>query len=59
MVLVHGLGGSHVNWMRVGPLLAERARVLAPDMAGFGMTPPAGRGTSVQANARLLDRFVE
>jgi pimeloyl-ACP methyl ester carboxylesterase len=59
MVLVHGLGGSHVNWMRVGPLLAERARVLAPDMAGFGLTPPAGRGTSVQANSGLLDRFVE
>lgn len=59
MVLVHGLGGSHVNWMRVGPLLAERSRVLAPDMAGFGRTPPAGRGTGVRANASLLDRFVE
>jgi pimeloyl-ACP methyl ester carboxylesterase len=58
MVLVHGLGGSHVNWMRVGPLLAERARVVALDQAGFGRTPPAGRGTSVKANARLLDRFV-
>jgi pimeloyl-ACP methyl ester carboxylesterase len=59
MVLVHGLGGSHVNWMRVGPLLAERARVLAPDMAGFGKSPPAGRGTTVRANAALLDRFIE
>jgi pimeloyl-ACP methyl ester carboxylesterase len=59
MVLVHGLGGSHANWMRVGPMLAERARVLAPDMAGFGLTPPAGRGTSVRANAALLNRFVE
>lgn len=59
MVLVHGLGGSHVNWMRVGPLLAERARVLAPDMAGFGLTPPARRGAGVHANAALLDRFIE
>jgi pimeloyl-ACP methyl ester carboxylesterase len=54
MVLVHGLGGSHLNWMLLGPLLAERARVLAPDMAGFGKTPPAGRGTDVSSNARLL-----
>lgn len=54
MVLVHGLGGSHVNWMLLGPVLAERARVLAPDMAGFGFTPPAGRGMDVHANAGLL-----
>jgi pimeloyl-ACP methyl ester carboxylesterase len=58
MVLVHGLGGSHLNWIRVGPRLAERARVLAPDLPGFGLTPPAGRSTGVQANARFLGRFV-
>jgi pimeloyl-ACP methyl ester carboxylesterase len=58
ILLVHGLGGSHVNWMRLGPLLAERARVLAPDMAGFGKTPPAGRGTDVHSNARLLGDLV-
>jgi pimeloyl-ACP methyl ester carboxylesterase len=58
IVLLHGLGGSHVNWMRLGPLLAERGRVLAPDLAGFGRTPPSGRRTTVQANARLVDRFV-
>ena len=23
LVLVHGLGGSHVNWMAVGPALAH------------------------------------
>src|SRR5688572_27076484 len=58
MVLVHGLGGSHVNWVRLGPLLAERARVLAPDLPGFGYTPPKGRSVTVQANAQWLDRFI-
>jgi len=58
MVLLHGLGGSHVNWMRLGPALADGARVLAPDFPGFGYTPPAGRSTSVQANAAWLDRFL-
>ncbi|NNL70626.1 MAG: alpha/beta fold hydrolase [Acidimicrobiia bacterium] len=59
MVLVHGLGGSHLNWLHVGHRLAERHRVLAPDLAGFGLTPPAGRRTTVQANQRLLAEFMD
>jgi pimeloyl-ACP methyl ester carboxylesterase len=59
MVLLHGLGGSHVNWVRLGPLLARRARVLAPDFPGFGYTRPHGRSATVQSNARWLDRFLE
>ena len=59
IVLLHGLGGSHVNWVRLGPLLAERARVLAPDLPGFGFTRPQGRATTVQANARWVGRFLE
>jgi pimeloyl-ACP methyl ester carboxylesterase len=58
VVLVHGLGGSHVNWHALGPRLAEHARVLAPDLAGFGRTPLAGRVATVSANRRLLDRFL-
>lgn len=59
MVLLHGLGGSHVNWIRLGPLLARRARVLAPDLPGFGYTPPHARATTVQASARWMDRFLQ
>ncbi len=59
MVLLHGLGGSHVNWLRLGPLLAERARVLAPDFPGFGYTKPQGRATTVQGHARWVDRFLQ
>jgi pimeloyl-ACP methyl ester carboxylesterase len=58
MVLVHGLGGSHLNWLHVAHRLAERHRVLAVDLAGFGLTPPAGRKATVQANQRLLDHFI-
>src|SRR5204863_477650 len=47
MVLVHGLGGSHANWLAVGPALAAHARVLAPDLPGFGRTPLAGRSAHV------------
>jgi len=59
MVLVHGLGGSHANWAAVGPALATRARVVAPDLAGFGRTPLAGRAATVEANRQLLDRFID
>ncbi len=57
MVLVHGLGGSHLNWLHIGYELARTHRVVAPDLAGFGLTPPAGRKTTVYANQDLLHRF--
>lgn len=57
MVLVHGLGGSYLNWTTVGPRLARSHRVYAIDLAGFGLTPPAGRRSTVGANHELLDAF--
>jgi len=57
-VLVHGLGGSHLNWAPVAPALARRGRVVALDLAGFGLTPLAGRGAGVGSNWKLVDRFV-
>jgi pimeloyl-ACP methyl ester carboxylesterase len=57
-VCVHGLGGSHLNWAAVAPGLARHGRVLALDLAGFGLSPPEGRDTSVRGNARLLDGFL-
>jgi pimeloyl-ACP methyl ester carboxylesterase len=59
IVAVHGLGGSAVNWVALAPLLTGRCRVLAPDLAGHGLTRPAGRGTGVAANRGLLHRFLE
>ena len=58
LVLVHGLGGSHLNWVQVAPALAEIRRVIAIDLAGFGLTPGAGRDLGVRANAALLGRFI-
>jgi pimeloyl-ACP methyl ester carboxylesterase len=58
VVLVHGLGGSHLNWDLFGPLLSPSARVWALDLPGFGRSEPGGRKTSVQANVAVLDRFL-
>ena len=58
VVLVHGLGGSHLNWDLLAPLLRPHARVLAMDLPGFGRSEPDGRRASVQANVEVLDRFL-
>jgi pimeloyl-ACP methyl ester carboxylesterase len=58
LVMVHGLGGSLVNWAALAPLLHDHVRVVAVDLAGFGRTEGGHRSTSVHANQRLLHRFL-
>jgi pimeloyl-ACP methyl ester carboxylesterase len=59
LVCVHGLGGSLVNWAALAPLLTGACRVVALDLAGFGHTRAGARSSGVQANRRLLQRFLE
>lgn len=58
MLLVHGLGGSLLNWAAIAPTLAETNRVMAIDLVGFGRTQVLGRSTSIHENTRLLARFI-
>lgn len=58
VVLVHGLGGSHLNWDTFAPLLQPHARLLAIDLPGFGRSEPGGRQATVQANVEVLHRFL-
>lgn len=58
VVLVHGLSGSHAHWLGVGHQLTRYGHVLAPDLVGFGRSAPAGRSCTVEANQRILDRFI-
>lgn len=59
IVAVHGLGGSAVNWSAIAPLLTGSYRLLAPDLAGHGLTESGGRGADVPSNRVLLHRFVQ
>jgi len=52
VVLVHGLGGWAGNWQAVAPPLAERYRVLVPELPGHGGSGPVG-------GARTLGPFVD
>ena len=59
LLMVHGLGGSALNWMAVGPRIATSHRALALDLAGFGQTPLHGRTATVGANTALVHEFIE
>jgi pimeloyl-ACP methyl ester carboxylesterase len=59
VVAVHGLGGAAMNFSAIAPLLTHRCRLLAPDLAGHGLTESLGRSTKVGANRRLLHSFVD
>jgi pimeloyl-ACP methyl ester carboxylesterase len=41
-LLIHGLGGSHANWVEVFDPLSERGRAIAIDLPGYGFSPPIG-----------------
>ena len=57
-VLIHGLGGSHLNWLQVAPGLAGLGRVLAIDLPGFGSSLRLGRGSGVMDERRIVSRFI-
>ncbi|NUP08591.1 MAG: alpha/beta hydrolase [Polyangiaceae bacterium] len=57
VVLVHGLGGSHVNWLRLAPELAKRARIVAMDLPGFGLSP-VGHGVRFEDQVRAVTSFI-
>jgi pimeloyl-ACP methyl ester carboxylesterase len=58
-VLVHGLGGSHLNWVQVAPGLAGLGRVVALDLPGFGRSPLWGRRAGVMDLRRSLAAFID
>ena len=57
-VLVHGAGGSLLDWLPLAPELRQRLDLYAVDLPGSGRSPLAGRSPSVAGGAAFLDRFV-
>ena len=58
-VLVHGLGGSLLSWLAVGPDLARHGRVLALDLPGFGRSERIGRRSRVSDLRTTMSRFLD
>jgi pimeloyl-ACP methyl ester carboxylesterase len=59
-VLVHGLGGNSLNWVDLAEGLADRLDCAAPDLLGFGATPPPADGDySIPAHTRAVVATIE
>jgi pimeloyl-ACP methyl ester carboxylesterase len=59
-VLVHGLGGSATNWTDVMGLLRDRVDAHAPDLPGFGWSPPPPDANySPESHARTVVDVIE
>lgn len=59
-LLVHGLGGSAVNWTDLMALLRDRVDALAVDLPGFGWSPPPRDGDyGLRRTAASLADLVE
>jgi 4,5:9,10-diseco-3-hydroxy-5,9,17-trioxoandrosta-1(10),2-diene-4-oate hydrolase len=59
LVFVHGLSGSWPNWLEQLPVLAERHRVIALDLPGFGHSPMPRQTITISSYARILDGLLE
>ncbi|WP_246486602.1 alpha/beta fold hydrolase [Kribbella qitaiheensis] len=58
-LFVHGLGGSSLNWTALGLLLNDTVRGLAPDLPGFGRTPPLAGIGGIRQQAALLGELMD
>ncbi len=54
LLFVHGLSGSWQNFLENLPFFADRHRVIALDLPGFGASLPTGMPVSIPAYAALL-----
>jgi pimeloyl-ACP methyl ester carboxylesterase len=59
VVFIHGLGGNWQNWLENLPTSAQRRRVLALDLPGFGMSPVPADGISISSYGRLVDAWLD
>lgn len=55
LVFVHGLSGSWPNWLEQLPVFAQRRRVIAMDLPGFGHSPMPAERITISGYARILD----
>jgi pimeloyl-ACP methyl ester carboxylesterase len=60
LLLVHGFPTSSWDWAKVWAPLAERFRLIAPDMLGFGYTSkPRDHDYTIMEQADLVENVLE
>lgn len=58
LLLIHGLGDEADTWRAIIPPLAQRYRVIAPDLPGFGRSSGPKGGYSLTFFARAMAEFI-
>lgn len=59
LLLLHGFPSAGHMFRDLIPLLADRFRIVAPDLPGFGKSDMPGRGYTFDRIADTIDRFTE
>ncbi len=59
ILLLHGSPGDRDNFRRMAPLLAQKARVIVPDLPGFGASSRELPDYSFRAHARYLIQLLD
>ncbi len=59
VLLLHGSPGRGGSFARLAPLLAERFRVLGPDLPGFASSERRIPDYSIRAHARYVEAFLD
>ena len=59
LLLLHGLGGSWRSWTPILDDLAAEREVIAPDLPGFGATPPLPGEVSIRTLADAVTEFLD
>ncbi len=59
IVFVHGLSGQWQNWLETIPRFAQRRRIVAPDLPGFGASPLPRERISIELYGRLIVELCE
>jgi pimeloyl-ACP methyl ester carboxylesterase len=59
LLLLHGWGGSSRYWQSTLDALAGVRHMYAPDLPGFGMSPPLSEAAGAERLARLVIEFAD
>lgn len=59
LLLLHGFPSASHMFRDLIPLLADRFRIIAPDLPGFGRSAMPGRGCTFERIADTISRFTE
>jgi pimeloyl-ACP methyl ester carboxylesterase len=59
LLLLHGISDTHLTWSKVAPALAERRRVIMPDLAGHGLSGRPDASYALDWHAAMIGALLD